>query len=159
MTMLSSSIMSRTRASTLFRTDQDRWEALSRRDPAADGAFYYAVRTTGVYCRPSCAARLPRRENVSFYVTCADAERAGWRPCKRCRPGEASVAQRHAATVREACRRIEQAEEVPSLAALAQAAGMSPYHFHRVFKAASGVTPKGYADAWRARRLRGELAG
>src|SRR3954447_1712977 len=115
--------------------DDARWSAVQRRDPAADGTFIYSVRTTGVYCRPSCAARLPRRENVSFYVTCADAERAGWRPCKRCRPGEASVAQRHAATVREACRRIEQAEEVPSLAALAQAAGMSPYHFHRVFKA------------------------
>jgi AraC family transcriptional regulator of adaptative response/methylated-DNA-[protein]-cysteine methyltransferase len=158
MTMLSSSIMSRTRASTPFHTDQDRWEALCRRDPAADGAFYYAVRTTGVYCRPSCAARLPRRENVSFYATCADAERQGWRPCKRCRPGEPSLHERQAAAVREACRRIEQAEEVPSLAVLAQSAGMSPYHFHRIFKAACGVTPKRYAEACRARRLRGELA-
>jgi AraC family transcriptional regulator of adaptative response/methylated-DNA-[protein]-cysteine methyltransferase len=158
MTMLSSSIMSRTRASSPFRTDQDRWDALCRRDPAADGAFYYAVRTTGVYCRPSCAARLPRRENVSFYATCADAERQGWRPCKRCRPGEPSLHERQAAAVREACRRIEQAEEGPSLAALAQSARMSPYHFHRIFKAACGVTPKGYAEACRARRLRGELA-
>ena len=66
-------------------TDEQRWEAVRRRDPAAVGAFYYSVRTTGVYCRPTCAARLPRRENVAFHATCADAERAGFRPCKRCR--------------------------------------------------------------------------
>src|SRR5437868_5523842 len=142
-----------------YASDEDRWAAIVARDRDADGSFYYSVQTTGVYCRPSCAARLPRRENVSFYATCANAEREGWRPCKRCRPGEPSLQERHAASVREACRRIEQAEEVPSLAALAQWAGMSPFYFHRIFKAACGVTPKGYAEACRARRLRGELAG
>src|SRR5216684_7949696 len=91
------------------------WKAVKRRDPTADGAFYYSVRTTGVYCRPSCAARLPRRENVAFHQTRADAERAGFRPCKRCRPNEPALADRHAVAVARACRRIEAAEEMPSL--------------------------------------------
>src|SRR6516225_195275 len=78
-------------------TDEQRWEAVRRRDPAAAGAFYYSVRTTGVYCRPTCAARLPRRENVAFHATCADAEHAGFRPCKRCRPNEPALAEAHAA--------------------------------------------------------------
>src|SRR5919206_1564027 len=132
MTMLSSTMMTRTHASTPFRTEQDCWDAVRRRERAADGVFYYAVRTTGVYCRPSCPARRPRRENVAFYPTCAEAERAGFRPCRRCRPDKASLTDRHAAAVREACRRIEDAEEAPPLNALAQWAGMSPYHFHRV---------------------------
>src|SRR5262247_4264233 len=101
------------------------WKALKRRDRAADGTFYYAVRTTGVYCRPSCAARLPRRENVAFHASCAEAERAGFRPCKRCRPNEPALADQQAAAVAAACRLIEEAEETPSLAALAQAAGLS----------------------------------
>src|SRR5499427_5372470 len=99
------------------------WKALERRDRAADGAFVYSVRTTGVYCRPSCAARLPRRENVTFHKTCADAERAGFRPCKRCRPNEPALAKAHATAVARACRLIEEAEEAPSLEKLAHAAG------------------------------------
>jgi AraC family transcriptional regulator of adaptative response/methylated-DNA-[protein]-cysteine methyltransferase len=154
--MLSLETMSRTQPP--LQAEQDRWDAVRRRDPAADGAFYYAVRTTGVYCRPSCGARLPKRENVAFYATCAEAERAGFRPCRRCRPDEPSLHERRARAVREACRRIEAAEEVPSLDTLARSAGMSAYHFHRVFKATCGVTPKRYAEACRARRLRGELA-
>src|ERR1700681_2467116 len=94
--------------------DEARWSAVQRRDHAADGTFVYAVRTTGVYCRPSCAARLPRRENVTFHATCADAERAGFRPCKRCRPNEAPLAERQADAVAKACRLIEEAEEIPS---------------------------------------------
>jgi AraC family transcriptional regulator, regulatory protein of adaptative response / methylated-DNA-[protein]-cysteine methyltransferase len=115
------------------------------------------VRTTGVYCRPSCAARLPRRENVAFHETCAAAERAGFRPCKRCRPNEPALADQQATAVAAACRLIEEAEETPSLAALAQAAGLSRFHFHRVFKAVTGVTPKAYADAHRGKRVRAEL--
>src|SRR5205807_9190273 len=107
------------------------WKAVKRRDRAADGTFFYSVRTTGVYCRPSCAARLARRENVQFHETCADAERAGFRPCKRCRPNEST--DRHAAAVAQVCRLIEGADEVPSLDALAKSAGMSRFHFHRVF--------------------------
>jgi AraC family transcriptional regulator of adaptative response/methylated-DNA-[protein]-cysteine methyltransferase len=138
--------------------DETRWSAVEQRDRAADGTFVYSVRTTGVYCRPSCAARLPRRENVAFHATCADAERQGFRPCKRCRPNAPALAEEHAAAVARACRLIEEAEEAPGLAALARAAGLSRFHFHRVFKAVTGVTPKAYAAAHRARRVREELA-
>ena len=94
-----------------------------RRDAAADGEFYYSVRTTGVYCRPSCAARLARRENVAFHATCEAAERAGFRPCKRCQPNEAGLAEQHAAAVAAACRMIEAAETAPALDELAAARG------------------------------------
>jgi AraC family transcriptional regulator of adaptative response/methylated-DNA-[protein]-cysteine methyltransferase len=141
-----------------FLSDDARWEAVRRRDPAADGAFYYSVRTTGVYCRPSCAARLARRENVAFHLSCEDAERAGFRPCKRCRPSEAGIAERQGAAVAKACALIDAADEMPTLKALADIAGLSRFHFHRVFKAVTGVTPKAYADARRGQRVRAELA-
>jgi AraC family transcriptional regulator of adaptative response/methylated-DNA-[protein]-cysteine methyltransferase len=141
-----------------FSTDAERWAAVCRRDPAADGAFFYSVRTTGVYCRPVCAARLARRENVAFHASCEAAERAGFRPCKRCRPNEAGLRARQADSVAAACRAIEEAEELPRLDALAAAAGMSRFHFHRVFKALTGVTPKAYGEARRARRVRDGLA-
>lgn len=140
------------------RSDEDpRWQAVRSRDSRADGRFFFSVRTTGVYCRPSCAARLPRRENVAFHATTADAEAAGFRPCKRCRPTEPPRAEREAAAIANACRLIETAETPPDLATLADAAGMSPYHFHRVFKAHTGVTPKAFAGARRAERVRGDL--
>jgi AraC family transcriptional regulator of adaptative response/methylated-DNA-[protein]-cysteine methyltransferase len=139
-------------------TDDARWQAVARRDRAADGVFYYSVLTTGVYCRPSCAARLPRRENVTFHATCAAAEAAGFRPCKRCRPNQASLAEHHASVVAKACRLIEGEDEMPSLGLLARSAGMSRFHFHRVFKAVTGITPRAYADAHRAKRMRDELA-
>lgn len=138
--------------------DEARWAAVTRRDPAADGDFVYSVRTTGVYCRPSCAARQARRENVRFHATCAAAEAAGFRPCKRCRPNEAPLAERQAAAVAKACRLIAEAEELPDLNTLAAAAGMSPFHFHRVFRKVMGLTPKAYASAHRANRVRAELA-
>src|SRR5215510_11151741 len=111
-----------------------RWAAVVARDPEADGTFYYSVQTTGVYCRPSCAARRARRENVRFHATCAEAERAGFRPCQRCRPHEPALAEQRAAAVAQACRLIQAAEDMPNLDTLATAAGMSRYHFHRVFK-------------------------
>jgi AraC family transcriptional regulator of adaptative response/methylated-DNA-[protein]-cysteine methyltransferase len=141
-----------------FATSDARWEAVRHRDRAADGVFYYSVLTTGIYCRPSCAARLPRRTSVAFHASCEEAEAAGFRPCKRCRPNEGPLAERHASMVAQACRLIEQAEEAPSLDALAKTAGMSRFHFHRVFKTVTGVTPKAYADARRATRVRDELA-
>src|SRR5690348_11621467 len=141
-----------------FLSDEDRWAAVVRHDRRADGVFYYSVRTTGVYCRPSCAARLARRENVAFHASPTAAERAGFRACKRCRPNEPALAERQAEAVAKACRLIEQAEELPSLDKLAKAAGMSRFHFHRVFKAATGVTPKAYAAAHRAQRVRDALA-
>ena len=136
-----------------------RWEAIRRRDRNADGAFYYAVRTTGVFCRPSCGSRLPRRSNVAFYTTLAEADRAGFRPCKRCNPTAQGPDERQAAAVTRACRLIETADQLPRLDDMARRAGMSPFHFHRVFKAATGVTPKAYADAHRGRRIRDELKG
>ena len=139
-------------------SDDERWAAVVRRDRRADGTFFYSVRTTGVYCRPSCASRRARRENVRFHPTTADAERAGFRPCKRCRPHAPALAEQRATAVAKACRLIETAEELPSLDALADAAGMSRFHFHRVFRAITGVTPKAYAAAHRTRRVRAELA-
>jgi AraC family transcriptional regulator of adaptative response/methylated-DNA-[protein]-cysteine methyltransferase len=133
--------------------DAARWDALKRRDPTADGTFVYSVRTTGVYCRSSCSARRARPENIEFHPTCEDAERAGFRPCRRCRPNEASRAERHAAAVARACRLIEDADACPKLDELADAVGMSPYYFHRLFKRITGVTPKAYADAHRAERV------
>ncbi|MSO82976.1 MAG: bifunctional DNA-binding transcriptional regulator/O6-methylguanine-DNA methyltransferase Ada [Acidobacteria bacterium] len=139
-------------------TENDpRWAAVVARDPQADGAFYYSVHTTGVYCRPSCGSRRANPKNVRFHLTAADAERAGFRPCKRCKPNQPPLAQLHAAKIADICRVIEAAEETPSLAALAQRAGLSPYHFHRVFKEMTGVTPKAYAGAHRATRVRDEL--
>ncbi len=138
--------------------DRDRWAAVVRRDPNADGRFYYSVRTTGVYCRPSCASRLARRENVRFHATREEVEGAGFRPCKRCRPNEPALTEQRTASVAKACRMIEAAEDVPSLGVLAEAAGMSRFHFHRVFKTVTGVTPKAYAAAHRARRVRDELS-
>jgi AraC family transcriptional regulator of adaptative response/methylated-DNA-[protein]-cysteine methyltransferase len=146
------------RTSPPFSNDDTRWEAVVRRDRAADGAFYYSVRTTGVYCRPSCAARLARREHVRFHATCEEAEQAGFRPCKRCRPHQAALAEQHATAVAKACQLIEATEDMPNLDALAAAVGMSRFHFHRVFKTLTGVTPKAYAAAHRAQRVRDELS-
>ena len=135
-----------------------RWEAVRTRDAQADGSFYYSVQTTGVYCRPSCAARPALPENVRFHDSTADAERAGFRPCKRCKPTQASSVAHHAALVTEACRIIEAAETPPKLDELAGHVGVSAHHFHRIFKQATGLTPKAYAAAQRARRVRSELA-
>ncbi len=140
-----------------FASDEARWNAVVRRDRQADGHFYYSVRTTGVYCRPSCAARQPLRKNVAFHRTREDAERAGFRPCKRCKPAAAGLAEQHAASVARACRLIETSEALPNLEQLAQSAGMSRFHFHRTFKNLTGLTPKAYATAHRARRIREEL--
>ena len=134
-----------------------RWAAIVARDKAADGQFFYSVRTTGVYCRPSCAARLANPKNVAFHLTCEAAEAAGYRPCKRCRPNEAPREQREARLIAGICRRIEAAETPPALDELARAAGLSPYHFHRLFKAVTGVTPRAYAAAHRAQRVREAL--
>ncbi len=133
---------------------EQRWNALRLRQPEADGQFCYAVRTTGVYCRPSCRSRLPRRENVRFFEDSRAAERAGFRPCKRCHPDGLAPARRLAERVARACRSIQQAVETPTLATLAAEAGLSRFHFQRLFKRATGLTPKAWAVAWRAQRLR-----
>ncbi len=137
--------------------DDPRWQLLATHDPMADGEFYYSVKTTGVYCRPSCAARLARPENVQFHASSEDAERAGFRPCKRCKPKEPPLLEQHAKTVANICRLIESSDSVPPLEELANHAALSPYHFHRLFKSITGLTPKGYAVAHRATRVRDEL--
>jgi AraC family transcriptional regulator of adaptative response/methylated-DNA-[protein]-cysteine methyltransferase len=134
-----------------------RWDAVVARQIEADGTFYYSVKTTGVYCRPSCAARLAHPENVSFHTTCKEAEQAGFRPCKRCRPDQPSRAEQYAATVTEACRIIEESENVPTLEQLAARVGVSTYHFHRMFKQVAGLTPREYAAAHREKRVRSQL--
>lgn len=141
-----------------FATDDERWAAVLRRDERADGSFYYSVKTTGVYCRPSCGARPALRRNVRFHASPAEAERAGFRACRRCRPDAPPLAERQADGIAAACRMIEAAIEMPSLASMAELAGLSRSHFHRLFKSVTGVTPRAYAAACRARRVRNELS-
>jgi AraC family transcriptional regulator of adaptative response/methylated-DNA-[protein]-cysteine methyltransferase len=140
-----------------YASDEERWRAVVRKDRNADGKFFYSVKTTGVYCRPSCFARPARRENVTFHKSPEDAERAGFRACKRCKPKGPASAEKHAAMVAAACSAIETAEESPDLDALASSAGMSRFHFHRIFKSVTGLTPKAFAAAHRSERMRKEL--
>jgi AraC family transcriptional regulator of adaptative response/methylated-DNA-[protein]-cysteine methyltransferase len=140
-----------------FSTDLARDRALRRRDPRAEGQFYYAVITTGVYCRPTCAARPPRPENVRFHRTPEEAERAGFRPCKRCRPRDPSQAERHARIVADARRQLEESETPPALEALARGAGLSTFYLHRLFRRHTGLTPREYAAAHRLHRAKDEL--
>ncbi len=135
------------------RLADQRWQAVVRRDPQVDDEFVYAVRTTGVYCRPSCPSRAARRENVAFFESGELAEAAGYRPCRRCRPDTASLLQKYQALVKQACLAIEGSVSAPTLAQLAQQAGMSPHHFQRVFKTVAGLSPKAYHKALQARRL------
>jgi AraC family transcriptional regulator of adaptative response/methylated-DNA-[protein]-cysteine methyltransferase len=133
------------------------WAAVLAHDAAQDGRFFYSVKTTGVYCRPGCASRQPRRQNVAFHETTAAAEAAGFRPCKRCRPNEGSQADRHIAAIGRACALIRASDELPSLAELAGAAGISRFHFHRVFKQITGATPREWGKAHRLARFADRL--
>lgn len=135
-----------------------RWASVAARNTEADGTFYYSVGTTGVYCRPSCAARLARPENIHFHATREEAEKAGFRPCKRCRPDQPSLLEQYAAKVTQACRIIETSETPPGLGDLAKCVGVSPYHFHRLFRQITGLTPRQYAVAQREKRVRNKLA-
>ncbi len=152
---------SKARAGTQARAESierdPRWAALVARDRAADGRFFYSVSTTGVFCRPSCGARRPRPENVAFHASAADAVRAGFRACRRCRPESPTAADRHAETIVSLCRFIETSESAPSLRVLAERAGLSVHYLHRLFKQATGLTPKAYAAAHRSRRMRDAL--
>jgi AraC family transcriptional regulator, regulatory protein of adaptative response / methylated-DNA-[protein]-cysteine methyltransferase len=141
-----------------YATDDAKWQAIVQNDRNADGKFYYSVKTTGVYCRPSCMTHPALRKNVAFHDTPENAEKAGFRACKRCWPKGPTLAAGHASAVEKACRAIETAEEQPTLKALAKTVGMSSYHFHRVFKANTGLTPKKYAVAHRSQRVREELS-
>jgi AraC family transcriptional regulator, regulatory protein of adaptative response / methylated-DNA-[protein]-cysteine methyltransferase len=139
-------------------TEKDpRWSAVMRKDKSADGSFFYGVKTTGVFCRPSCAARPAKAENISFYDDIAAAVEAGYRACKRCKPDQQSSDQRLADLIIDSCRFIDQCDEAPTLGQLADRIKLSPYHFHRLFKARTGLTPKAYINARRAGRLREQL--
>ena len=135
-------------------TDDPRWARIVARDRTADGFLWYSVITTGVYCRPSCASRRANPKNVLLHDTLEAAKATGFRPCKRCNPDGISIAGENAARVVRACRQIEESKEMPALNDLAEAVGRSPSHFHRLFKAATGLTPKEYAAAHRAARIR-----
>src|ERR1700727_3477466 len=122
-----------------------RWHSVVAREGAADGKFFYSVKTTGVYCRPSCGARLARPENVQYHLTCEDAEKAGFRACKRCKPDQMGLAAENSIKISKVCRLIERPEQVLTLKQLAKQADMSPFHFHRTFKSITGLTPAAYA--------------
>lgn len=138
-------------------TSDQRWLSIVERNKESDGKFFYSVKTTGVYCRPSCGARLARPENVRFYATTAAAEKAGFRACKRCRPAGLSLTAANTAKIEKVCRLIESSEETPSLEELAKYAGMSIFHLHRTFKTVTGLTPSGYGKAHRSKRVRKTL--
>jgi AraC family transcriptional regulator, regulatory protein of adaptative response / methylated-DNA-[protein]-cysteine methyltransferase len=139
-------------------TESDpRWARVIARDRTADGVFWYSVATTGIYCRPSCPSRTANPKNVSLHDTLEAARDAGFRPCKRCNPDGLSLDAGYAVIIAKACRLIEQSEELPSLTALANAVELSPGYFHRLFKARTGLTPKAYAGAHQANRVREKL--
>jgi AraC family transcriptional regulator, regulatory protein of adaptative response / methylated-DNA-[protein]-cysteine methyltransferase len=138
--------------------DDPRWARIVARDKTADGQLWYSVSTTGVYCRPSCASRIPNPRNVQLHDSLESARATGFRPCRRCNPEGPSIDCENAALVAKACRIIEEREEEPALEELAEAVGRSPSYFHRVFKATTGLTPKDYAAAHRARKVRQGLA-
>jgi len=138
--------------------EDPRWARIVARDKTADGHFWYSVSTTGVYCRPSCPSRTANPQNVQLHDTLESAKATGFRPCKRCNPDGPSIETENAALVAKACRLIEENEEEPSLEVLADAVDLSASYFHRVFKAVAGVTPKDYAAARRAAKIRHGLA-
>ena len=135
--------------------DSTRWQAVQNRDAGYNGAFFYAVRSTGIYCLPSCPSRRPRREQVSFYATSEEAETAGFRPCKRCHPRDSLSSDQQAEIVRQACALIDASLETPpSLQALSQTLNFSPSHLHRLFKAVTGLTPHQYAAGQRLKKFK-----
>jgi AraC family transcriptional regulator of adaptative response/methylated-DNA-[protein]-cysteine methyltransferase len=140
-----------------WRTDDERWDAVTHRDHDADGAFFYAVRTTGVFCRPSCASRQPRRENVAFFSDAAAARAAGFRDCKRCQPGGLP---RELDIVARACAALDaDPQRRLTLAQLSDAVHVSPFHLQRLFKRVVGVSPRQYQAAQRGAALRDALQG
>lgn len=141
-----------------YLSDDEKFLAIRRRDKAADGRFFFAVSTTGIYCYPSCSARAAARRNISFYTTNAEAEHAGFRPCKRCQPERPPRIVRELDMVVESCRRIVIEPDVPSLSQMAGWAGLSPYHFHRLFRRITGITPAAYAQIWRRLRVQNNLS-
>jgi AraC family transcriptional regulator of adaptative response/methylated-DNA-[protein]-cysteine methyltransferase len=150
--------MAPSKSTTPSVADDPRWARIVARDKTADGHLWYSVSTTGVYCRPSCPSRIANTKNVQLHDSLESARATGYRPCKRCNPDGPSIECENAAQVAKACRIIEQSEEKPSLEQLANAVALSPSYFHRMFKATTGLTPKDYAAADRAKKVRQGLA-
>lgn len=142
---------------TPAKVDEQRWLIVCKRERCGDASFVYAVQSTGVFCRPGCASRLPRRENVLFFDGASQARAAGFRACKRCKPDEEQLSVKHRRAIQRACQAIDDSEQLPDLTSLARIAGLSPTYFHRLFKRELGVTPKGYAAARRVERVRRKL--
>lgn len=135
------------------------WLAVQTRDSSESGKFVYAVKTTGIYCRPGCSSRLPKRENTEFFTTPADAAAAGYRPCKRCRPESTPVSEDYSSAVTRACRQMASSETPLSLDELAKTVNMSPGHFHRLFKKITGITPKEFSSSVQSARFLRALDG
>jgi len=148
----------KTSATELNDHDEQMWLAVTCRDGSFDGVFIFAVKTTGIYCRPSCPSRRPKRQNVIFYGLNDEAEAAGFRPCKRCRPRETSIAQDHYTAIERVCREIEASPEARSLKKLAGKVNMSPSYLHRIFKRITGTTPRAYSKALSEKRTAVELS-
>ncbi len=140
-----------------YNSDETRWKAVSENNTSADGAFYYAVITTGIYCRPSCRSKLPNRSNVEYFTTRGEAEAAGYRACKRCRPTTVSKTEETEQKIIQACRLIEESNSSITLNELAAQVNLSPYHFHRLFKKIVGITPKQYASRHQSQRFQKNL--
>src|ERR1700754_2795379 len=154
---MTAALEEKTSATQVAVADDPRWARIIARDRRADGLFWYSVVTTGVYCRPSCASRRANPTNVQLHDSLEAAKATGFRPCKRCNPNGEAIDGENAAIVARACRLIEESEEVPALNELAEAVRRSASHFHRLFKATTGLTPKAYAAAHRASRVRESL--
>lgn len=154
---MSSTIPNSLRSSNCPVADDPRWARVVARDRSADGQFWYSVVTTGIYCRPSCPSRTANPRNVQLHGTLAAAKATGFRPCKRCNPDAPSIDSENAALVARACRLVEESEEEPSLTELAASVGLSVSYFHRVFRSVTGLTPKDYAAAHRAKMVRERL--
>lgn len=150
-------MISAAKRTTRQDNDDERWAAILKRDASRDGEFVFAVKTTGIYCRPSCPSRRPKRQNVEFFALNAEAEKASYRPCRRCKPGEMSVEQKNALAVETACRLMQDCRSATKLEDLATAARLSPFHFHRIFKQHTGMTPKQYAKTLQNSRVRQSL--
>lgn len=141
----------------MVTTQKDRWQSIVKRDKQADGTFFYGVKTTRVYCRPSCAARLPKPENVDFFDTGESALEAGFRPCKRCRPDSSNLKSEKETLVESICKYIQTCTHTPSLDELSDEFGKSTYHLQRTFKTVVGISPREYAETLRITRLKKEL--
>jgi AraC family transcriptional regulator, regulatory protein of adaptative response / methylated-DNA-[protein]-cysteine methyltransferase len=145
------------RTESNYCSDDQRWAAVVNRDRNADGQFFYSVATTGVYCRPSCGSRQPLRKNVAFYTRREEAEAVGFRACKRCRPDDPDAQDKRATAMEKACRLIEAAEATPDFDSIAKQVGFSRFHFQRVFKEVTGVTPRSYFAQCRMRKVQTEV--